>query len=45
LNKLGKVSSDLLNAKNEKRTPDELEIILKNMLKNVNDEIVNSEEN
>lgn len=44
LNKLGKVSSDLLNAKSEKKTSEELELILKNMLRLVNDEIVNSDE-
>lgn len=44
LNKLGKVSSDLLTAKCEKKTADEIELILKNMLRLVNDEIVNSDE-
>lgn len=44
LNRLGKVSSDLLNAKSEKKSPEELELILKNMLRLVNDEIVNSDE-
>jgi len=44
LNRLGKVSSDLLSAKNLLKTQDELETILKNMLKSVNEEIINSDE-